>query len=93
MSKQTNRTNKFKKLLIILSLGSLQILQAASATPPKQPNEFILNLDNVQAVKQIVCERGLYYVIVDIDDNENEKVPLYKTVNNKEVQATCGKGK
>lgn len=53
--------------------------------------KYVISFDNVQKVKKIECIKGLYYVVADVDDNENERIPLYKIVNNNEVQATCSK--
>lgn len=52
---------------------------------------YIISFDNVQQVKKIECIKGLYYVIADVDDNINDRIPLYKIIDNKEVQATCSK--
>lgn len=72
---------KFTICLLTLSLFGI------SANAEK----YIISFDNVQKVKKIECIKGLYYVVADKDDNENERIPLYKIVNNNELQATCSK--
>lgn len=69
---------------------SICLLTLITFSVSANADKYIITFDNVQKVKKIECIKGLYYVVADVDDNENERIPLYKIVNNVEVQATCG---
>lgn len=49
-------------------------------------DNYILSIDNVQKVKELVCINGFYYVVLE---SSNEKIQLYKIQNNNEVKVTC----
>lgn len=70
---------------------ALSLLSLISLCSVVNAENYIISFDNVQKVEKIECIKGLYYVIADVDDNENERIPLFKIVNGKEVQATCSK--
>lgn len=70
---------------------TLSLLALISLCSVANAEKYIISFDNVQKVKKIECIKGLYYVVADVDDNINERIPLYKLVNDKEVQATCSK--